>query len=56
MSQLESSHRAVFSISSQLTVLAKSIQNTLTILILMGLKYSLKLKVVFSEAPSCQCS
>ena len=49
MSRLESSHLIAFSRSSHLTVLTKSMQNTLTILILMGLKDSIEFTAAFSK-------
>ena len=50
MSRLESSHLTVFSRSNNLTVLKKSIQNTLTILILMSWKHSIDFTVAFSKS------
>ena len=49
MSRLERSHLTVFSRSSHLTVLTKSIENFLTILNLVGLKVSIEFAAAFSK-------
>ena len=49
MSQLDSNHLTVFGRNSHLTVLIKSIQNTLVTLNLMGLKYSIDFTVTSSK-------